>query len=726
MRSSRTKMRWGGLVAAASAAALSVPLSALGPAHAAGPADLSITKAVADLAPPMTFSQTWRDIRGVGSGDEWTRAGLHITSVDKVGEYAVTNTPLADAGEPSLDYTAVSGAIPPGFVLKVDVTGDGVSDGELIGETAYNGVWWLNEPASNVGGDFTYFDSHAPSCAVLTTCGSTGNGKDGRLSDWRAAFPTATVVGFGFGLGSGVPGEGYVTGLHFAGTDHDFVRHYQPTIEAAPGETVEYSLTVANNGGSTASGVVVTDTLPADLTPIPASLEDNGNGCAFAGKTLTCNAGSFPAGSSSKIYFRATLSNTITSEGLPTTTGHNVDVQKQEVFADLPVGKTKTYEVWCPSGYLPTDGGLLVDAVDQGGYYSDIVTLKSRPTAQGGGIKGWVVKVANLGDERGQGKVKVTCLDETIGSSHGHTHDIVYSLVAAGSQAQAAPGAVATRTCPAGYVPVGAWHDVSDGFASVRSQYALGNVAYWVFDYDPGTAFTFGATCLASTTTSSNGHSATLSLTRTNGTVTVGAESRTEGVQQCGQLAHAITGGYQGGDASLLSLGREQRGTNYMFRFYNDDWDQSWSAGIQVQCVGVRTPNERTFYTVTNTAKVTTPTPEGSTADNSSSAVVKIDGAAVTPPGGVGLAGSGTRTVTNGNTKKVGLTLTCASACTFSVKVLKNGVVVAKATKSLPASPNPQFVNVPTTGAGKSLGAGQVTVKVTTSDGTNTSTVTLS
>ena len=367
-----------------------------------------------------------------------------------------------------------------------------------------------------------------------------------------------------------------------------------------------------------------------------------------------------------------------------------------------------------------------MDAVDQGGFYSDIVTLTSRPTSLGS-VKGWTVKAANLGDERGQGKVKVTCLDETIGSANGHTHDIVVSTAPGGTQAQAAPGTVATNTCPAGFVPVGAWYDVSSGAVTVRASYALGNVAYWVFDYEPGAAaFTYGASCLTPETTSAGGHSATLTLTRTNSTVTVGADGRAEGVQQCGQLAHAITGGYESTDAALLSLGREQRGTNYMFRFYNDDWDQAWQAGIQVQCVGVRTADERTFYRVTNTAQVSSGTPDASSADNVSSAEVKIDGAPATTPGGVVVAASGNRTQDGGKTKKVGLMITCESACTFTVKVLKGGVVVAKATRSLPASQTTKFVNVPTTSAGRFLGAGPVTVKVKTESGTNSSTVTLS
>ena len=79
-----------------------------------------------------------------------------------------------------------------------------------------------------------------------------------------------------------------------------------------------------------------------------------------------------------------------------------------------------------------------------------------------------------------------------------------------------------------------------------------------------------------------------------------------------------------------------------------------------------------------------------------------------------------------GKTKAVKLNISCPAACSFTIKVIKNGNVVAKLTSSLPAAPGAQPVSVPTTSAGKNLGAGPVTVKITTDDGTTTQTVTLS
>ncbi|HEU5035483.1 MAG TPA: hypothetical protein VFT70_00650 [Nocardioides sp.] len=556
-----------------------------------------------------------------------------------------------------------------------------------------------------------------------------GSTNHGTLDQWRAAFPNANVLAYGFSLGSGVQGEGVIHAINFADGGYDVARPwlslgYQSSIQAAPGETVEYRITVANKGTATAGTVVVTDPLPADLTYVTGSLVDNGNGCAFTGQKLTCDAGSFPPGTSSSIYFKAKVSDTVSSAGMGSTIGHIVDVQKQEVFADLPGFQTKTYDVMCPAGYVPTDGGLLLDAVDQDGFYSAIVVMKSAPTVLGG-VNGWTVTASNLGEERGQGKVKVTCLAGTIGSANGHTHEIDTTSsngprpLSAGASGNA--GELVTATCPAGSTPIAPQHSVASGsIAVVRSSYADGNSWKWVVDHEAGTVATFDVDCLASQTKSSSGHTATLPISSESHTITVAPEKRDEGIEQCGSSENAIVGGFKGEDAELLSLGKEPRGNNYMFRFYNDDWEQPWHADISVTCVGVRTPDEPRYYHVVNTATVSS----DSTGPRSSSADIAIVGDAVQPSGGVLVGPTATRSGTDGHIKKLTLQMACSSACAFTVKVLQGGTVVAKGTKSLAGSDTPKNVVVTTTRAGKDLTKNDVvTVKVTTPTSTTSTAV---
>jgi hypothetical protein len=141
--------------------------------------------------------------------------GLHIwtegaTNTDKVAEYVVTDAPLANVDEPSLEYASTVG-IAPGFQLVVDYDADGSADGILVGETVYNGDWW----ASN--GTEQFVKDAAPSHE-----GGSGSENHGTLDQWRDAFPNAVVQAFGFSLGSGVFGDGVLTAIDFAGTHYTF------------------------------------------------------------------------------------------------------------------------------------------------------------------------------------------------------------------------------------------------------------------------------------------------------------------------------------------------------------------------------------------------------------------------------------------------------------------------------------------------------------------------
>jgi hypothetical protein len=140
---------------------------------------------------------------------------LHIytddaSSTAKVAEYVAAGVPLAGVGEPSLDYTPSFG-IAPGFQLVVDFDDNGTPDGILVGETAYGSDWW----ASN--GSAAFVKTAAP----LTTGGS-GSAYHGTLDAWRAVFPQAVVLAFGFSLGSGVYADGSLNALLFNGDRYTF------------------------------------------------------------------------------------------------------------------------------------------------------------------------------------------------------------------------------------------------------------------------------------------------------------------------------------------------------------------------------------------------------------------------------------------------------------------------------------------------------------------------
>ena len=179
---------------------------AASPAHAAA----GVISVPSDFNPALSDTRPTGHYEVVGTGLHlWTEGS---TSTDKVAEYVDTNIVLADAGEPDLEYSNTSGGL-PGFQLVVDFDADGTSDGVLVGETVYNGDWWLNNAAEQ------FVKDGAPSHT-----GGSGSANHGTLDEWRVAFPDAVVTAFGFSLGSGVKGDGVLDAMNFAGTRYTFAQ----------------------------------------------------------------------------------------------------------------------------------------------------------------------------------------------------------------------------------------------------------------------------------------------------------------------------------------------------------------------------------------------------------------------------------------------------------------------------------------------------------------------
>jgi len=205
----------GGAVAMGAALLLASPAGATpldGPAGGASLAGAStVIQVPSDFVLGLSDTRATGHYAVVGTGLRvWTEGS---TSTDKVAEYVATSTPLKDAGDTALNYTATSGTTPPGAQLQVDINGDGKADGILVGEKVYNGDWWLSKSAS------AEFKAAAPLVG-----GGSGSDWHGTLAQWSASLPDAKVVAFGFSLGSSVKGDGVIDSITFAGTDHTFAK----------------------------------------------------------------------------------------------------------------------------------------------------------------------------------------------------------------------------------------------------------------------------------------------------------------------------------------------------------------------------------------------------------------------------------------------------------------------------------------------------------------------
>ncbi|ROS23158.1 Ig-like domain-containing protein [Cellulomonas sp. PhB150] len=133
----------------------------------------------------------------------WTEASANGNQQSKAAAYRGISVPLADLGEPSIEFASYTG-VRPSIQLGVDKDGNGTWDGYVVGEPwAYgDGEWWSSKDfgiASGMG--YTSF---------------------GTLADFSAANPHAVVTSFGYSLGSGVIGDAVISKLSVANVDYTF------------------------------------------------------------------------------------------------------------------------------------------------------------------------------------------------------------------------------------------------------------------------------------------------------------------------------------------------------------------------------------------------------------------------------------------------------------------------------------------------------------------------
>jgi uncharacterized repeat protein (TIGR01451 family) len=159
----------------------------------------------------------------------------------------------------------------------------------------------------------------------------------------------------------------------------------------AAGQQVTYRVAVGNGGPSTATGVTVTDTLPAGLTFVAAG---SSSGCTAAGQTVTCTvAGSIPPGSFVPLDIVAAASpstppGTVTNDAVATdSTGATATASADttiDAVANLSISKTAppalagtnvTWTITVPNaGPSTADGAVVMDTLPAGFTITSVTT----------------------------------------------------------------------------------------------------------------------------------------------------------------------------------------------------------------------------------------------------------------------------------------------------------------------------------------------------------------
>jgi uncharacterized repeat protein (TIGR01451 family) len=96
------------------------------------------------------------------------------------------------------------------------------------------------------------------------------------------------------------------------------------------GTDLTYTIAVSNNGPANATGVVLTDTLPADVTFVSAS-----TGCSPSGNTITCNIGNLANGASTTITITVTPTKAGTITNRASVSGNESDPRQSNNTASV-------------------------------------------------------------------------------------------------------------------------------------------------------------------------------------------------------------------------------------------------------------------------------------------------------------------------------------------------------------------------------------------------------
>ncbi|GAB7184513.1 hypothetical protein ATKI12_4344 [Kitasatospora sp. Ki12] len=193
------------------------------------------------------------------------------------------------------------------------------------------------------------------------------------------------------------------------------------TSPVVPGQTVQWRVSVTNNGPSRARNVVVTDTVPAGVTGASMVASDGAN-CPISGGVATCPAVEIPAGSSLSWTLTGTLSSDAT--GTPT---NSVTV----TGGPDPSASSHT-AVASPTTTPTPQANLTVSKV-----------LLTNPVVPGQQIQ-WRVNVFNAGPSRARNVV----VTDTVPAG-------VNNPVMTAPDGTACPISGGTATCPAVEIPAG-------------------------------------------------------------------------------------------------------------------------------------------------------------------------------------------------------------------------------------------------------------------------------
>jgi uncharacterized repeat protein (TIGR01451 family) len=164
-------------------------------------------------------------------------------------------------------------------------------------------------------------------------------------------------------------GTSYFSFGSIAGSDIQFVSKSAtdiggtPITSYTPGEPIEYKLTVKNNGPDNAGVVTVTDTLPAGIVPTATGSSGGGWSCNVSGQTVTCTRPALNTGvTAPAITVEATVASNITGAKNNTATAtvaNDPDPNNNSASLNLPAAPKADLGISKAHSGTPIAGGTI-------------------------------------------------------------------------------------------------------------------------------------------------------------------------------------------------------------------------------------------------------------------------------------------------------------------------------------------------------------------------------
>ncbi|MCX5852546.1 MAG: hypothetical protein NT072_10925 [Deltaproteobacteria bacterium] len=380
-------------------------------------------------------------------------------------ESAQVSTSVAGAPSLIIEVTPDKSSVNPGGELTYTIRYENIGDEPATGVVL---VEYLSEYVTFVSatGGGVYAPGPPGGGTVTWTLGTVNPGASGTVTKTVLVpdtVPGGTVIDDRAAITSteGSADEKTVSTPVGQAPIFQVLKSANPSGMVLAGGTVQYTLSYANSGNVPATGVVISDTIPAGVTLVSGSITSGG---VLSGSTITWTLGSVGAGASGTVGF-AVLIPSGTADGTKISNAAGVSTTEQgtwttdavetTVSAEKPAltvtkssdtagsvdpGQTLTYTIECTnSGNVPLSNVTVRDSLPAGVTF---VSADSGGTFSGGKVT-WIVASIAVG---GKKVLRLTVLvDSTLSEGTEIENTAVATSSAAGEEKGSVTNTVAAK-----------------------------------------------------------------------------------------------------------------------------------------------------------------------------------------------------------------------------------------------------------------------------------------